>query len=260
MNTIIFTTKNKHLSEEQQYIKTKFFIVNKLEENLYEKRTPNILCRDFLNDVLYCITFNTSINIYNFDYDQTKENLNKENIYLCLKFTSKTQKQNFIFNFKFLSKLEKFYNLETFTSYEETNNYLTLLIKHHPIWFSNTMTLSFFTFILRCLCYPKCKENFWEFIKNSTYKYKTWNNTYNIINTPESQILTDNIYFKNFIINFKILTSNYKQQKFDSKYSIHNKSGFLSYLRDLEYSNNPLITTIKDITQCQEDVMDVIPY
>ena len=260
MNTILYTTKNKKLAEEDQYIKTKFFIVNKLEENLYEKKTPNILCRDFLNDVLYCITFNTNINIYSFSYNQEKENLDKENIYLCLKFASKKQKENFIFNFKFLTKLESFYNLKTFTSYEDTDKFLTLLIKHSPIWFSNTMSLSFFTFILRCFCYPKCKENFWEFIKNSTYRYKLWNGKYNTINTPEAVILQEHINFNKFILNFININSNYKQVLFNTEYAIHNRSGFLSHLRNLEYNNNPLITTIKDTTQCQEDVMDAIPY
>ena len=68
MNNIIYNNFDQNLDEESQNIKTKFFFVEKLEDFIYNQITPYIKCRDFLNNVLYCITFNTNISVYGFKY------------------------------------------------------------------------------------------------------------------------------------------------------------------------------------------------
>lgn len=259
MNTILYPITKDKLSEEDQNIKTKFFLVNKIKENTFNKITPYIKCRDFLNDVLYCITFNTDFFIYGFEFKQTKEQIKKENLYLSLKFISHKAIKDFKENFHYLNKFESLYNLSDFSTYEETNRKTVLLIKHNNFWFSNTMILSLFTFILRCLSHPNITGNFWEFIKNTKQCYISWNDRRSIIPSKESEYITEIPNLRYFILYLNKISSHYEQKKYNCKYDIHNYSGFLSYLRSTN-NTSPLTKIIKDTPQCQEDVKDVIPY
>jgi len=258
MNTILYPITKDKLSEEDQNIKTKFFLVNKIKENTFNKITPYIKCRDFLNDVLYCITFNTNINVYGFKFDQINNQFKKENLYLGLKFISYKAVEDFKQNFHYLKKFETLYDLLDFSTYEETNRKTVLLIKHNPFWFSNTITLSLFTFILRCFSHPSITGNFWEFIQNTKQCYKDWDGKKKIIPSNESEYITNVLNLKYFITNLVKINKNYKQKQYDFIYEIHHYLGFFSFLKELK-NTNPLTTIIKDNPPCQEDVLDVIP-
>jgi hypothetical protein len=256
MNTIIYNNLNQKLEEEEQNIKTKFFFVEKQEDYTYTQITPYIQCRDFLNDVLYCITFNTKIHVYNFKYESN--NTQKDTLYLNLKFCSKKAVEEFKENFHYLLKFETLYKFLIYTTYEKTNKPTVLLIKHNPFWFSNTLTLSFFTFILRCLSHPNITGNFWEFILNTRQLYKKWNGQIIELPSKESRYIEDTPLLSYFVKNLPKISSTYKQKEYSDKYDIHNFGGFICYLTETNITY-PLTTIIKDNPQCQEDVLDVIP-
>ncbi len=256
MNTIIYNNLNQKLEEEEQNIKTKFFFVEKQEDYTYTQITPYIKCRDFLNDVLYCITFNTKIHVYSFKYESN--NTQKDTLFLSLKFCSKKAVEEFKENFNYILKFETLYKFSTYTTYEETNTPTVLLIKHNPFWFSNTLTLSFFTFILRCLSHPNITGNFWKFISNTRQLYRKWDGQIIEIPSKESRYIIDTPLLSYFIKNLPKISATYKQKEYSDKYDIHNFGGFICYLKETSITY-PLTTIIKDNPQCQEDVLDVIP-
>ncbi len=256
MNNIIYNNFDQNLDEESQNIKTKFFFVEKLEDFIYNQITPYIKCRDFLNDVLYCITFNTNISVYGFKYESN--NTQKNTLFLSLKFCSKREVEEFKENFHYLLKFETLYKFSTYTTYEETNKPTVLLIKHNPFWFSNTLTLSFFTFILRCLSHPNITGNFWNFIANTSQLYKKWDGVITKVPSKESRYIKDQLLLSYFVKNLPQISSTYIQKEYSDRYDIHNFGGFISYLT-ITSNTYPLTTIIKDNPPCQEDVLDVIP-
>lgn len=256
MNNIIYNNFNQKLEEEEQNIKTKFFFVEKLEDSTYNQITPYIKCRDFLNDVLYCVIFNTKISVYGFKYESN--NTQKDTLFLSLKFRSKKEVEEFKENFHYLLKFETLYKFSTYTTYEETDRSTVLLIKHNPFWFSNTLTLSFFTFILRCLSHPNITGNFWNFIVNTYQLYKNWDDVVTKVPSKESRYIKDQLLLSYFVKNLPQISSTYIQKEYSDRYDIHNFGGFLCYLNQAS-NTYPLTTIIKDNPPCQEDVLDVIP-
>lgn len=280
------TIFNKKLAEENQQ-KQITFSYAKQEEDTYTNLIPFVHCRDFLSDVKITELLGISIEVYGLYYDPKNTPNNVTNIFsLILKFDNNHPEEliNFIKNLQYINTLESFYKIKETTHQELTtdikDDYTYILIEADVFWYSHPITISFYTFFLRCLTYTIYNNTpFWDQIRNSVYTENTWNHRQ--INTPtyDAKLLRslDNIeHLTNLVYNFpkfiqnhdftyekEILTKKLKKEDID-KYTLHNNLGFISLLK-LTRSFNLTLTQQQILEEntnyiCPADVTHVIPF
>ena len=227
------------LDENEQYISNFYSFVTKLTPETVSIAHPYVKCRDFLNDVLiFSIYIKKDIErIYGFSLEINKNPIDWENPQLLIKYEDEDELNLFIKNLHYLHQFEDFYEISK-TSVESTNFKKTILISFSSFWVSNTLSLSFYTYILRCLSYP-LEGNFWKFINNYEIIKKDWQGrSYNEIN-PEGRLIEDispnalSFFIQNLP---QIAEQNHNYDyldwhiNYDNKYSIHDQAGFVSFL------------------------------
>ena len=227
------------LDQNEQYISNFYSFVTKLTPKTVSIAHPYVKCRDFLNDVLiFSIYIKEDIErIYGFSLEINKNPIDWGNPQFLIKYEKTEELDLFIKNLHYLHQLEDFYEISK-TSVERTNFKKTILISFSSFWVSNTLSLSFYTYILRCLSYP-LEGNLWKFINNYEITKENWNGeSYSTLN-PEGRLIEDiipnNLSF--FIQNLpQIVEQNHKYDYLhyyinnDNKYSIHDQAGFVSFL------------------------------
>jgi len=248
---------NQKLDQVDQYISNKYSFVTKLNSETVSIAHPYVKCRDFLNDVLIFSNYikKDIDRVYGFTFNIDSNFINWADPQLLIKYEKKEHLDLFIKNINYLHYFETFYEL-SYTKVEETNSKKTILVSFSPFWVSNTLSLSLYTFILRCLSYP-LEDNFWEYIKNYKIINKDWQGKpYTNVN-PEGYLLIDinpdNL--SSFIQNLPQIVEqneNYDYLQYhinnDNKYSIHDQAGFVSFLmyhsesilNNIEKNNNKL--------------------
>lgn len=277
----------KRLIEENQQKQITFSYAKQEEEDTYTNLIPFVHCRDFLSDVRITELLDIYISIYGLYYDpKYTPNHVIDKLRLILKFDNKYPEElfNFIKNLQYINTLESFYKIKETTHQELTTDvndeHTYLLIETDIFWYSHPITISFYTFFLRCLTYDiDNKTPFWDQIINSKYLANTWENKK--VNSPtyDAQLLqslynkeplTNLIYnFPKFIQNHdfvlekEILLQKIKENNI-SKYDLHNNRGFISLLILTEYFTLTLtqqqIINEKINYTCPADVAHVIPF
>lgn len=219
--------------------------------------TPLIRCRDFLTDTLYCIDTRSDINVYGFYFSSIKEEIKKEDLCVLISFI-KEPNEKFLFwkNITYLYKIEQFFGIKhTFIHTTDMENVFCLI--PDPFWFSHTIPLGLYTYILRCLCYTYTyNSNFWTSILNQTIKTKEWDGTFGEEPTKDSKHLINvqekfKLAFLNFRMNAKKFNYDYVANK--NTYTKHDMLGFFHYV---EFNENKTIKKNNNI--CPEDVMPVM--
>lgn len=227
------------LEQTEQYISNFYSFVTKLTPETVSIAHPLVKCRDFLNDVLIFSTYikKDIRRIYGFSLEINKNPIDWGNPQFLIKYKKEEELDLFIKNLYYLHQLEDFYEISK-TSVERTNFKKIILISFSSFWVSNTLSLSFYTYILRCLSYP-LEGNLWEFINNYKITKENWNGkSYSTLN-PEGRLIEDispnDLSF--FIQNLpQIVEQNHNYDYLhyyinnDNKYSIHDQAGFVSFL------------------------------
>ena len=227
------------LDQIEQYISNSYSFVTKLTPETVSIAHPYVKCRDFLNDVLIFSTYikKDIERIYGFSLEINKNPIDWKNPQLLIKYGKPEELDLFIKNLHYLHQLEDFYEISK-TSVENTNFNNIILITFSSFWVSNTLNLSFYTYILRCLSYP-LEGNFWKFINNYEITKKDWQDkSYSILN-PEGRlienIIPDDLSF--FIQNLPQIVEQYHSYPYlnyyinnSINYSIHDQAGFVSFI------------------------------
>ena len=227
------------LDQSEQYISNFYSFVTKLTPETVSIAHPYVKCRDFLNDVLIFSTYikKNIERIYGFSLKINKNPIDWGNPQLLIKYEKEEELDLFIKNLHYLHQFEDFYEISK-TSVERTNFNKTILISFSSFWVSNTLSLSFYTYILRCLSYS-LEGNFWKFINNYEVTMKNWQGkSYSILN-PEGRLIEDIIPedLSFFIQNLpQIVKQNHDYSylhffiKENNNYYIHEQAGFVSFL------------------------------
>lgn len=281
------TIFNKELLEELQQKQITFSYAKQEEENIYTNLIPFVHCRDFLSDVKITELLDIDINVYGFYYNtRTTPHNVTDNLHLILKFNNDYPEElfNFITNIQYINTLESFYKIKETTHQELTtdikDNCTYLLIEADVFWYSHPITISFYTFFLRCLTYSIDNNTpFWDQIIKSTYSKPTWNNVPKNTPTYDAQLLKSIDYLEhltNLIYNLpkfiqnhdftyekEILLQKIKDNKID-KYILHNNLGFISLLQNkipfkLTLTQKQIINEETNY-KCPGDVSHVIPF
>lgn len=123
-----------------QTSKSFFSFVNKVGENEYTEIFYPVKCRDFLGDVVFGNHYKKKMSIYNFNFDGTRQKLDKDATRLLIRIDDTKELENFKKNNNWVStKYQDNYALvEASKTYQQT------------IW-----GISLLSFILRACCY-KC--------------------------------------------------------------------------------------------------------
>ena len=227
------------LDQVEQYISNFYSFVTKLTPETVSIAHPYVKCRDFLNDVLIFSTYikKDIERIYGFSLEINKNLIDWGNPQLLIKYEKTEELDLFIKNLHYLHQFEDFYEISK-TSVERTNYKKTILISFSSFWVSNTLSLSFYTYILRCLSYP-LEGNFWKFINNYEITKEDWKGKSYLTLNPEGRLIEDIIPDKLsfFIQNLpQIVEQNHNYDYLhyyinnDNKYSIHDQAGFVSFL------------------------------
>lgn len=222
------------LDQVEQYISNLYsFVLKDNAKDIVTNAHHFVKCRDFLNDIFFYSTYikKDIKSIYGLNYSIKDQEIDWKNPQLLLKFTNQEHLDLFIKNINYLYSFETFYEI-AFTVVEETTDKQIILLTFSSFWLKNTITLSLYTYILRCLCYP-IKGNFWKFILNFRVKKLSWDNTpYQILN-PEGYLIYEIEKKKLFFLiqnlpeidlNFKDLDYHIKN---DNAYIIHDSLGFV---------------------------------
>ena len=244
------------LDQVQQYISNLYsFVLKDNAKDIVTNAHHFVKCRDFLNDIFFYSTYikKDIKSIYGLNYSIKDQEIDWKNPQLLLKFTNQEHLDLFIKNINYLYSFETFYEI-AFTVVEETTNKQIILLTFSSFWLKNTITLSLYTYILRCLCYP-LEGNFWEFILNFKIKKLDWNNkSYQILN-PEGDLICEieknNLFF--LIQNLPEINVNLENLDYYIKneyiYTIHDSLGFVCQIRyhinktnypNIEKNNNKL--------------------
>jgi len=227
------------LDQNEQYISNFYSFVTKLTPETVSIAHPYVKCRDFLNDVLIFSTYikKDIERIYGFSLEINKNPIDWGNPQFLIKYGKTEELDLFIKNLHYLHQLEDFYEISK-TSVERTNFKKTILISFSSFWVSNTLSLSFYTYILRCLSYP-LEGNLWEFINNYKITKTDWQRNPCLTLNPEGRLIedispNDLSFFILFLPQIVEQNHNYDYLHYyinnDNKYSIHDQAGFVSFL------------------------------
>ena len=124
----------------------------------------SVKCRDYFAEILHGSVTKKDYLMYGFKWEGSKYQLNPEKTGIMVFIGNKEQRQSFVDNFETLVEWEKFTGFGTLPELhdvdKEPSDHEMYFVKCDPKWFSNTFTISLFTLLLRCLCYPKVKSMF----------------------------------------------------------------------------------------------------
>lgn len=131
------------------------------EKQVLEQLHLSVKCRDYFAEVLHGSVTKQKYLMYGFSWDGTKFQVKPEKTGIMVFISDSEQKKNFLDNFNALVEWEKFTNFGKLPELHEVDGQASsLFVKCDPKWFSNTFTISLFTLLLRCLCYPNVKSLF----------------------------------------------------------------------------------------------------
>lgn len=235
------------------------------DKDTYEQSTPFCKCRDYFNDLIIKNQSKETFTIYGFVFDITqKKQRDEDHTLFALSIPDYVEYNNFIKNIIiYLPKIELTNKIKPYELIIPKNSNSILIIKADKYWQSHPLILSFFTFILRCFCYPlqKNKNDLYTNVENSDYKHKSFSNEINYIKKLNHDLL---LFFQN---NLKqIIPEDYQQPIYtEDKIIFHDQSGFFNFLK---HNDLPRIIRshqklkenfIKLYNSCQVDVNPVTP-
>jgi hypothetical protein len=190
-----------------------------------------IKCRDFLGDVLVATDTNAKQSIYGFSYDPKKDMpIDKNNLTLLLKFPNTEMLDNFRNNLVIIDTVDAD-NMQQISKLSPTDDPLIWVLQAGKFWQKNIPLISFYTFLLKCMCVKYDNPNNWQ--TEMVVRYS---------NTNEARYINDcgkylDIFCKNC---YTIFVDDTNVHGIKSKVinRIHNDTGFVSICKDTTYTPN----------------------
>lgn len=146
----VIQAKHHGYSEIGQQKPIKFAFANAVGNEIREIFSP-VLCRDFLGDVLHAEESNKPASIYGFSYNPTTSRIDRDSTRLVISNISAKDFDCFRANAPILEQLEFKLNLVP-TKWQEVDKHL--YIEGSPRWQEAVYLISFYTYLLRVMCYP----------------------------------------------------------------------------------------------------------
>lgn len=160
MYTLIPYPDTPYLIEIPQFKTVKFSFVNKKENTLTEI-ISNVLCRDFLGDVLIAEERKEPFEIYGFKYDPNTTKIDRDKTRLSIHILDKKEQENLFNNFSILNMIEESLG-QNKTQIFTTDKNNIFFIEGSNWWLQTTIHLSFYTFLIKCLLYKYNNLTFWK--------------------------------------------------------------------------------------------------
>lgn len=132
-----------------QEVSIKMAFVKKVSDDLLEQMFYQCDCRDFLSDVLINEEQKVKPRIYNFNYDGTTSQIDRDKLRLVLYPQDKEIGENIITHLGFLHEIEQKNEL-TKSEFMYIDNECIYVVAD-PFWLSSTFSLNFFTYMIKCL-------------------------------------------------------------------------------------------------------------
>lgn len=128
----------------------------------------SVKCRDYFAEVLHGSAVKKSYSMYGFRWEGNKYQIDPSKTGIMVFISDVSQFYNFRNNFQSLVDWEKFTGFGVLPELHEVDGQASsLFVKCDPKWFANTFTISLYTLLLRCLCYPNIKSLFPQEMFNS---------------------------------------------------------------------------------------------
>lgn len=217
MPDIIRAPKQEY-SEIYQSVDIKYSFVNKVEDNTYKELFAPVKCRDFLGDALYATEQKKEFRIFGFYFDGTQQTVDTEKTRLLISNISPEFRANLQKNWRILSEVEDYHNLEATRIIDCDQD--TLLLEASSAWKRTMYLISLYTYLIRVICYE------YKDIANWREELYKWNHN-------ESRYMRDCTIprFVRFVKEIFNICEDYKGVSGFNKednYIIHNYSGFVS--------------------------------
>jgi hypothetical protein len=225
---------NHDLSEIYQSVEIKFSFATVNDNNEVTRCHDWVKCRDFLGDVIMTAYTDKKTNIFGFSYNNKKNPpIDKQNTTLLLKFPNDKTRDFFLGNQFLLDKYNKINHLSP-TSYIATEDPLVYLSIGDPFWQKNFVTISVYTFLMKCMGYNVQLTDDWK-KQIPSVDFDSPESRYIRETGGKLDILLENCY-NIFVDSTEI--HGYENSNVD-EYQIHNNSGFYTMLR-FQVSHNTL--------------------
>lgn len=229
------------LIEVGQSMPVQFSLVEKKDDVIY-RYTPMFKCRDYLSDVVFTKETGEEIAVYGW---KSKKKLAEKVFNDRLELGVKIPKvpdltlglSTFKDNLELLHEYEQSQGL-SLTVVEETGDETTpVYLSADPFWYKTTAGISYYTYLLRLICYKKIKNFSYEEIEKTT-KGKAPSD-FGIVNLVKNKY---NKVYKNCAdlltnepspLNSLVIKKLEKEDYYDLGEMVHNYSGIRSYINTL---------------------------
>lgn len=160
MYTLIPYPDTPNLIELSQFKTVKFSFVNKKENTLTEI-IANVLCRDFLGDVLIAEERKEPFEIYRFRYNPNTTKIDRDKTRLSIHILDEEEQENLFNNLSILNMIEESLGQDKTQIFTTDKNNI-FFIEGSNWWLQTTIHLSFYTFLIKCLLYKYNNLTFWK--------------------------------------------------------------------------------------------------
>lgn len=218
------TESPNKIGVESQNVVIKFCFAKQTKPDLYENMSYWSECRDFLGDVIYSIYKKEPIQIYGFEYNPNTNPIDTEHTTLGMRFPDTKTLNTFLHN---LSN----YNLDVKEILYLQKSPQTLVIKLDPSWQKTTLSISYLTFILKCLAYENADNLplFENIVTNyPNHKESRYIKSYGMNLTEDIERLAKYIEEIN---THQPNPHGYITEDYPNIYFVHNYTGFYSVCR-----------------------------
>jgi len=113
---------------------------------------PWIKCREYFNELLMVNHHPEDFNfkeVHGFQYDHAQFPLNKDKVFLAVRFPDVKTRNNFTNNLNFLHSVEKFNNLDQLTTIHKTDKSTVLVLEASKFWQQRCILLNIYTLLIK---------------------------------------------------------------------------------------------------------------
>ena len=232
MTKFVETIFNQNLAEINQTLDVRFAWAVPKSRGVVTNSIPFVKCRDFLGDCLYATEKDKKQSIYGFSFDPKKQTYCKSSTKLLLQFPNVESFQNFNNNLQHLHNIEENFKYKKTVVKQVAEN--TLLVIGSSQWIRNIVSVSFYTFILKCISYKLTNQiPFWDAVKVTEVTITGWDGSKVTRTTLEASYLKDMDKFQYFLRTYKKFMRVVKtatSPEYDTINYVHNRSGFYSII------------------------------
>ncbi len=236
---------------DTQAYKIEFCLARHTTAGIWTNQTYWSECRDFMGDAIYAHATEADVYVYGFSYTPTYK-LPITYSAFGMKFQDEETKNKFVKNFWRMEDFDCLANTKPAELITFDKDPLTIVVKADKLWNKSMLTVSLYTFLLKCCIYAIDGTAFFDTVKQSYTTYKEWDGSKHKRPTNEANYLKKldiNQVYK-LIRNIKAITKAVPMvhgatiyEKFHS--GIHHGSGWYS---TLYWKQNQFYKTMLELT------------